>query len=112
VREGQKPRPEITWRNLYVAALFESDPAKLAERIVQAEQALVLRSRELFHLAGDHSEEEHALDDALYALRALRNTYQCPRPALPGRAAAPSNIAADAASVRDANGQAGGFQEI
>jgi hypothetical protein len=97
---------------LYVAALFESDPAKLAQRIAQAEHALVLRSRELLHLAGDHIEEEHALDDAMYALRALRNTYQCPRPPLPGRAAAPSNVAADAASVRDANGLDGGFQDV
>jgi hypothetical protein len=86
----QKPRPEIPWRNLYLAALFESDPVHLSDRIAQAEHALVLRSRELFHSAGDHIEEEHALDDAMYALRALRNTYQCPRTALPVRAAAPS----------------------
>jgi hypothetical protein len=111
VHQGQKPRPEINWRNLYVAALFEPDPAKLAERIAQAEQALVLRSRELFHLAGDHIEEEHALDDAMCALRALRNTYQCPRATLPGHTAA-SNVAAGGALARDVNRGHGGVQDV
>ena len=64
------------WRGLYQAALFEIDNAKLPERIAQAEEALVLRARELFHLAGDNIEEEQALDDTMYALRALRNTSQ------------------------------------
>ena len=64
------------WRDLYKAALFEVDNAKLPERIVQAEKALVVRARELFHIAGDNIEEEQALDDTMYALRALRNTSQ------------------------------------
>jgi hypothetical protein len=68
------------WKRLYTAALFEVDGAKLPERIAQAETALVLRARELFHAPGDNIEEEQALDDAMYALRALRSTYQCPRP--------------------------------
>jgi hypothetical protein len=64
------------WRDLYKAAPFEVDNAKLPERIAQAEEALALRARELFHVAGDNSEEGEALDDAMYALRALRNTSQ------------------------------------
>ena len=64
------------WRKLYTAALFEVDKTKLAERIAQAEEALVARARELFHPAGDNIEEEQALDDTMYALRALRNTSQ------------------------------------
>ncbi|MGA7928160.1 MAG: hypothetical protein WCA20_19495 [Candidatus Sulfotelmatobacter sp.] len=64
------------WRKLYTAALFEVDNAKLPERIEQAEKAIALRARELFHIAGDNIEEEQALDDTMYALRALRHTSQ------------------------------------
>jgi len=61
------------WRDLYKAALFEVDNARLPE---QAEKALALRARELFHIAGDNIEEEQALNDTMYALHALRNTSQ------------------------------------
>jgi hypothetical protein len=72
-----------SWKDLYVAALFEPDPTKMGERISEAERALVLRARELFHISGDHIEEEEALDNAMYALRALRNTYHCSKPIPP-----------------------------
>jgi len=62
------------WRKSYTAALFEIDKTKLAERIAHAEKALALRARELFYAAGDNIEEGQALDDAVYALHALRNT--------------------------------------
>jgi len=64
------------WRRLYTAALFEVNGAKLPERIAEAEAALIVRARELFQSPGDNIEEEEALDDAMYALRALRSTYQ------------------------------------
>lgn len=64
------------WRELYVAALFERDSSKLSITIAKAEQALVARARELFQTSGDHIEEEHAMDDAMYALHALRNAHQ------------------------------------
>jgi hypothetical protein len=64
------------WHDLYRAALFEPDPAKLLQCIAAAEQALVARARELFQISGDHIDEEHAMDDAMYALHALRNLYQ------------------------------------
>ena len=69
-----------------MAALFEVDKTKLPERIAQAEKALALRARELFYAAGDSTEEGPALDDAVYALHALRNTSQtnqCMPPVVP-----------------------------
>jgi len=62
------------WRDLYKTVLFEVDKTKLPELIAQAEKALALRARELFYAAGDNIEEGEALDDAIYALHALRNT--------------------------------------
>lgn len=73
------------WRRLYTDALFEVDSAKLPSRIAEAEAALIVRARELFHDPGDNIEEEEALDDAMYALRALRNVHQCPRPLIESR---------------------------
>ena len=64
------------WRDLYKAALFEVDTTRIPDRIAQAEEALVARARELFHIAGDNIDEEQALDDTMYALHALRNTSQ------------------------------------
>jgi hypothetical protein len=61
------------WRELYTAALFETDKQKLPARMNEAERRLIQRSRELFAMPGDNIEEKHAVDDALYALRALRS---------------------------------------
>jgi hypothetical protein len=61
-------------RKLYNAALFKVDKSRLPDRIAQAEEALVLRARELFHEAGDNIEEGEAPDDAMYALNALRTS--------------------------------------
>jgi hypothetical protein len=60
--------------DLYKAALSEVDQSKLPDRIVQAEEALVLRARVLSHMSGASIEEKAALDDAMYGLHALRNT--------------------------------------
>jgi len=64
--------PSSDWHCLYQAALFETDRQKLPTRISDAEKAVLNRIRELFHENGDHIEEDLILDDALYALRALR----------------------------------------
>lgn len=65
----------MKWHSLYQAALFETDWQLRPQRIAEAEKAVLARIRELFHVNLDHIEEDLALDDALYALRALRNCY-------------------------------------
>lgn len=60
------------WKDLYVAALLEGDKDKIPSLIDQAERAIVDRARELFHMQGDHIQEEEGLEDALYALHALK----------------------------------------
>jgi len=64
------------WRELYSAALFETDESRVPSRIVDAEKAIVARARELFSAGADTIEEDQALDDALYALRALQNCLE------------------------------------
>jgi len=58
---------------LYQAALFETDRELILARIAEAEKAILDRVKELFGVNSDHIEEDQILDDALYALRALRN---------------------------------------
>jgi hypothetical protein len=64
------------WPQFYKAALFEPDVNKVSDRIVEAKRALVTRARELFHSAGDNIEEGQAVDDAMYALHALRSALK------------------------------------
>jgi hypothetical protein len=64
------------WKELYTAALFESDNGRLPGRIADAERAIVDRARELFSAGCDTIEEDQALNDALYALRALQSCLQ------------------------------------
>jgi hypothetical protein len=61
------------WRDLYLTALMEADRRKTTARIAEAERAILMRARELSTASGDHIQEEEALDDALYALHALKN---------------------------------------
>ena len=61
------------WRGFYRTAISEKDSGKVQFCIAEAEGALILRGRELLSMSADTSEEAAALDDALYALRALRN---------------------------------------
>ena len=65
--------PPTSWHALYQAALYEKDPRMVAARIDEAEKAILTRVRELFAVETDHIEEDQILEDALYALRALRN---------------------------------------
>jgi hypothetical protein len=65
-----------SWKDLYHAVMCESDVNKLAERIADAEAALVMRARELFYTSGDKFEEEESLDDAMCVLNALRSSLK------------------------------------
>jgi hypothetical protein len=67
------PFPSSAWRQLYKAALFETDRKMIPSRIDEAQKAIVARARELFGSSTDTIEEDQALDDALYALRALQH---------------------------------------
>jgi hypothetical protein len=70
--DGKTSDSCVAWHVLYHAALFETDRDQLPRRIAEAESAILARIRELFAVATDHIEEDVVLDDALYALRALR----------------------------------------
>ena len=62
------------WRELYTAAVFERDKCRMSERIAHAEWALLLRARELFYAGGgDYSQEQQALEAAMYALNVLKS---------------------------------------
>ena len=65
-------RPD--WKALYRAAIVETDKNALPQRVSAAEKAVVARSREIFYGYGSQDEKE-SLDDALYALHALRSAW-------------------------------------
>ncbi len=46
-----------SWKDLYQAAICESDLNQLAGRIDDAEAAIVIRTRDLFYAVGDDAEE-------------------------------------------------------
>jgi hypothetical protein len=52
------------WRELYIAALFETDNRRIPLRIADAEKAIVSRARELFSAGGDTIEEDQALSES------------------------------------------------
>jgi hypothetical protein len=69
--------PSRNWRDLYTAALFETERERIPSRIADAEKAILVRARELFSTGCDTIEEDQALDDALYALKALQSCLDC-----------------------------------
>ena len=73
MRTDQSAEGLRSWRELYNAALFETDASKLPLRIEEARRALVFRSRELFAASPKYDGEVDAIEDALYALHALEN---------------------------------------
>jgi hypothetical protein len=74
-----------SWREFYLAALCEKDTTKLCARVAEAEWAVTIRARELAYTEGDHIEEKSDLEDAFYALNALRNVPRDARSQHSGR---------------------------
>lgn len=64
------------WRELYKAALFEEDKAKISKRIAEAELALAARATELFGAGDAQVREQQAMANATYFLRLLRKIEQ------------------------------------
>lgn len=87
VRSGDRPE-QVTvsvtdansWKNLYLAAMLESDKSALPRRIAQARTAVLQQERALFHSPKDCREEKRALDRALYSLNALAVCLQIYKP--------------------------------
>jgi hypothetical protein len=68
----QRLRLEVGASSIPLLCL-RTDRSRISARIVDAEQAIVARARELFSTGNATIEEDQALDDALYALKALQN---------------------------------------
>ena len=70
------PSPDHgNWKALYRVAILETNKRVIPHRVSQAERAILARCRELFYTAGT-LEEQEALEDALYALRAFRSAWE------------------------------------
>ena len=63
-----------SWRDLYVAALFEPNKDKIPTRITEAEKRIAARARQLFNSGNQDTLERSALNVAMYALVALRSS--------------------------------------
>jgi hypothetical protein len=72
--EPSSPSPKILypeWQQEYLAALLELDPAKLLQRLTEAETAIFGRLQEL-SLSSNNQAERQAIEDALASLRMLK----------------------------------------
>lgn len=72
--DSQNPYP-TDWRLLYRAAISETNNYEIANRISEAEEAILERMRELFRETGaEAGGEREAMNDALSALKAWKST--------------------------------------
>jgi hypothetical protein len=60
------------WQKPYCDALLEPNPQKLAERVNEAERAILYRLQEI-RIGSDNRMEAQAIEDALNGLRVLKN---------------------------------------
>lgn len=65
---------QTDWKTLYRAAILETNRSEIPQRVSEAEEAVLAREREIFYSQGT-VEEEEALEDALYALRAFKTAW-------------------------------------
>ena len=73
------------WKELFQAAICESNVDKLPERIDNAEAALAIRERQLYYAAEEDLEEKESLDDAMCILQTLRRSLKRRPPAVQSR---------------------------
>lgn len=66
--------PVKNWRELYLAALVEIDPAALKSKVETALEAVERRAQELKGSAGSPAAEQQSLRDAASALKSLLRT--------------------------------------
>lgn len=64
----------VDWKALYKAAISQTNQRIVRQRVSEAENAVLVREREIFYSQGT-AEEEEALEDALYALRAFKTAW-------------------------------------
>ncbi len=69
--EVRKHRTSAGWREVYTAALFEDDGAKIRERIIEAEEAIAERALELVSTNEGESREKQAIENARHFLKIL-----------------------------------------
>jgi len=72
---GRAVEPQ-SWKDLYQAAICESNLNKLPGRIDDAEAALLIRARKLYYAVADELEEKESSDDAMCILHALRRSLK------------------------------------
>ncbi len=60
------------WKGFYVNAILESEVAQLPHRILEAENAIALRAKELLQESEVNIEEELSSNNAMYFLCILR----------------------------------------
>lgn len=84
----QKDAPKIadaaSWRDFYRAAIFEPDPNKLSERILEAQFALAAHARELLYATGDDVQERESVDNAMRILQILGSSLKPHAPSAQG----------------------------
>ncbi|MGC1627172.1 MAG: hypothetical protein WA735_09940 [Candidatus Acidiferrales bacterium] len=61
----------MSWKELYLQALLESDAEKLTELVQATEQAIALRAQELSN-SSDHHEEQSEMSIAKASLLAIK----------------------------------------
>ena len=74
------PDSKGTWRELYEAAVIETDVKQMESRIQAARTAIDTRLHDLQMDHGGSPEERHALDDALTGLGVLEREIKPSRP--------------------------------
>lgn len=69
-----------TWEPLYAAAVLETDPNKIADRIKTAQDALRKRWQTLHQMPLARTRERQRVEDALRTLNLIRDTELDRRP--------------------------------